>query len=330
MMPFFVTRQIFTGAGKVGAENNADPCEYQISQRADFLETEVGLETMHSRPIINTRDEPHADPEKYRRLHVIVGDANMSEVTNYLKVGTMAIVLSMVEDDFIDRDLSIDGPVAAYRQVSRDLACRETVRLKDGRTITAIDLQREFLALAHRYYREHEAEAWVRDVLARWEHTLDRLAEDPSALGRELDWVIKRQLIENYTARHRLDWSDSRVQMLDLQYHDIRPGKGLYYKLEESDAVERVVSDDEISKAIYDPPKDTRAYFRGMCLQRYAEEIVSASWDSVIFDLKEGPLKKIFMLEPLRGTEAHVRQLLTESPTAGDLLRNISRPSAGV
>ncbi len=331
MMPFFVTRQIFTGAGKVGAENNADPIEYQISQRADFLETEVGLETMHSRPIINTRDEPHADPEKYRRLHVIVGDANMSEVTNYLKVGTMAVVLSMVEDDFIDRDLSIDGPVAAYRQVSRDLACREAIRLKDGRTITAVDLQREFLAMATRYYRERQQpEPWVHEVLARWESVLDRLAEDPMQLGRELDWVIKHQLLDNYIAKHQLDWNDSRVQMIDLQYHDVRPGRGLYYKLEEADAVERLVTDDEISKAIYDPPKDTRAYFRGMCLQRYAEEIVSASWDSVIFDLKEGPLKKIFMLEPLRGTEAHVRSLLTESPTAADLLRNISRPSAGV
>ena len=304
-----------------------EPCEYQISQRADFLETEVGLETMHSRPIVNTRDEPHADREKYRRLHVIVGDANMSEVSNYLKVGTMAIVLSMVEDDFIERDLSVDGPVAAFRKVSRDLTCRETFRLKDGRTITAVDHQREFLALAHRYYRDREHEPWVREVLTRWENTLDRLAEDPMQLGRELDWVIKRQLIENYMAKHDLEWNDSRVPMIDLQYHDIRPGKGLYYKLEESDAVDRLATDDEIAKAIYDPPKDTRAYFRGMCLQRYADEIVSASWDSVIFDLKEGPLKKIFMLEPLRGTEAHVRQLLTESPTAADLLRNISRAS---
>src|SRR2546422_195044 len=253
---------------------------------------------------------------------------------NYLmdrKVPFARIVHSIVEDDFIDRDFSIDGPVAAYRQVSRDLACRETIRLKDGSTLTAVDLQREFLALAHRYYRERQApEPWVGEVLARWERTLDRLAEDPMSLGRELDWVIKHQLIENYMAKHDLEWNDSRVQMIDLQYHDIRPGKGLYGKLEESDAVERIVTDDEISKAMYDPPKDTRAYFRGMCLQRYAEEIVSASWDSVIFDLKEGPLKKIFMLEPLRGTEAHVRGLLTESPTASDLLRNISRPSAGV
>jgi proteasome accessory factor A len=251
----------------------------------------------------------------------------MAEVSTYLKVGTMAIVLSMVEDDFIERDFSVDGPVGAFRVVSRDLTCRETIRLKDGRSITAVDLQREFLAMAHTYYRDREAEPWVRDVLTRWETTLDRLAEDPMQLGRELDWVIKRQLIENYMAKHDLAWNDSRVQMIDLQYHDIRPGRGLYYKLEESEAVDRMVTDDEISKAIYDPPKDTRAYFRGMCLQRYADEIVSASWDSVIFDLKEGPLKKIFMLEPLRGTEAHVRQLLTESPTAADLLRNISRAS---
>jgi proteasome accessory factor A len=327
LMPFFVSRQIFTGAGKVGAENNTDHCDFQISQRADFLETEVGLETMHSRPIINTRDEPHADPEKYRRLHVIVGDANMSEVANYLKAGTMAIVLSMIEDDFIEQDLSLEGPVLAYRKVSRDLACRETMRLKDGRAFSAVDLQREFLDMAHRYYEHREHESWVDDVMARWGSVLDRLARDPTSLDRELDWAIKRRLLETYMAKHDLPWSDSRVAMIDLQYHDVRPGKGLYYKLEEADAVERLVTDDEVSKAIYDPPKDTRAYFRGMCLQKYSDEVVSASWDSVIFDLREGPLKKIFMLEPLRGTEAHVRQLFAESPTASDLLRNLGKPS---
>jgi proteasome accessory factor PafA2 len=330
LMPFFVTRQVFTGAGKVGAENNTEHCDYQISQRADFLETEVGLETMHSRPIINTRDEPHADPEKYRRLHVIVGDANMSEFSNYLKVGTMAVVLSMIEDDFIEQDLGIDGPVAAYRRVSRDLTCRETVRLRDGRSITAVELQWEFLTLARRYYERTAPEPWVGELLARWESVLTRLGRDPMSLDRELDWVIKHQLLQNYTAKHGLPWSDSRVAMIDLQYHDIRPGRGLFYKLEESDAVDRLVTDDEVTKAVYDPPKDTRAYFRGMCLQKYSDEVVSASWDSVIFDLKEGPLKKIFMLEPLRGTEAHVRQLLAESPTAGDLLRNLGKPAGDV
>jgi proteasome accessory factor A len=285
---------------------------------------------MHSRPIINTRDEPHADPERYRRLHVIVGDANMSEVANYLKVGTTAIVLAMIEDDLLDRDLSLDNPVQALRQISRDLTCRLPVRLRDGRTATAVAVQREFLELAHRYYRDRDLDTVTKDVLVRWEHVLDRLEQDPMTLDREVDWVIKRDLIESYRAKHDLAWTDSRVAMIDLQYHDIRPDRGLYGRLEESEAVDRIVTDDEIAKAVHDPPKDTRAYFRGMCLQRYSDEIVSASWDSVIFDLKEGPLKKIFMLEPLRGTEAHVRQLLTESPTAADLLKNIARPSAGV
>ncbi len=327
LMPFLVTRQIFTGSGKVGTENNAEACQYQISQRADFLETEVGLETMHSRPIINTRDEPHADPEKYRRLHVIVGDANMSEFATYLKVGTTAILLSMVEDDAIDRDFSLENPVLAFRSVSRDLTCRQPVRLKDGRTASPIEVQREFLGLAHRYYRDREFDPVTKDVLVKWEYVLDRLEADPMTLTRELDWVIKRDLLDGYMTKYGLDWSDPRVAMIDLQYHDIRPGKGLYGKLEEAESVERIVTDDEIVKAMYDPPKDTRAYFRGMCLQRYSEEIVSASWDSIIFDLKEGPLKKIFMLEPLRGTEPFVRQLLEDSPTAQDLLRNISKPS---
>src|SRR5438128_5892258 len=172
----------------------------------------------------------------------------MSEVSNYLKVGTMAIVLSMVEDDFIERDLSVDGPVGACGVVSRDLSGREPIRLKDGRTITAVDLQREFLAMAHKYYRDREAEPWVREVLARWETTLDHLAEDPMQLGRELDWVIKRQLIENYMAKHDLAWNDSRVEMIDLQYHDIRPRRGLYYKLEESDPADRAATGAETAK----------------------------------------------------------------------------------
>jgi Pup amidohydrolase len=238
----------------------------------------------------------------------------------------MAVVLSMVEDDFIDIDLSLEQPVLAYRHVSRDLTGREPIRLKDGRTMTAVEIQGEFLRLARRYYEGVSADPWVPDLLARWESVLTRFARDPMSLDRELDWVIKRHLLENYMARHDLSWADSRVAMIDLQYHDIRPSKGLFYKLEEADAVERLTTEDEVSKAIYDPPKDTRAYFRGMCLQKYADEVVSASWDSVIFDLKEGPLKKIFMLEPLRGTEAHVRQLLADSPTAGDLLRNLGKP----
>jgi len=325
LIPFFVTRQIFAGAGKVLQTPRG--FHYCLSQRAQHICQEISGATTSSRSIINTRDEPHADAERYRRLHVIVGDSNMSEIATYLKIGTTALVLDMIEDGFFDRDYSLQSPVQAIRDISHDPTLREAIKLKDGRSITALQLQLEYLEYATRYVNSISADPTTKDVLVRWTDTLTKLESDPMQLGRELDWVIKRQLIENYMAKHDLEWNDSRVQMIDLQFHDIRPGKGLFYKLEEADAVDRIATDDEIAKAMYDPPKDTRAYFRGMCLQRYADEIVSASWDSVIFDLKEGPLKKIFMLEPLRGTEAHVRQLLTESPTAADLLRNISRAS---
>ena len=328
LIPFFVTRQIFAGAGKVLQTPRG--FHYCLSQRAQHICQEISGATTSSRSIINTRDEPHADAERYRRLHVIVGDSNMSEVATYLKIGTTALVLDMIEDGFFDRDYSLQSPVQAIRDISHDPTLKEAIKLKDGRAITALQMQMDYLEHAIRYADAVGADAVTKDVITRWTDVLVKLGEDPMQLSRELDWVIKRQLIENYMNRHRLTWRDPKVSLLDLQYHDIRPGKGLYYKLEESDAVDRMCTDDEISKAIYDPPKDTRAYFRGMCLQRYADEIVSASWDSVIFDLKEGPLKKIFMLEPLRGTEAHVRQLLTESPTAADLLRNIARPSYGM
>ena len=230
----------------------------------------------------------------------------------------------------MDKDLSLENPVLSYRKVSRDLSCRETVKLKDGRELTPVEIQWEFLGQARRHFDRKAAEPWVADILTRWESMLTRLGRDPLSCDREIDWVIKYRLIDRYRAKHGISWSDSRVAMIDLQYHDIRPGKGLFYKLEESDAVDRLVTEDEVIKAIYDPPKDTRAYFRGMCLQKYSDEVVSASWDSVIFDLKEGPLKKIFMLEPLRGTEAHVRQLFADSPTAADLLRNLGKPSGDV
>jgi proteasome accessory factor A len=330
LAPFFVTRLIYAGAGKVGAENQTSVTEFQISQRADFFECLVDLNTMVKRPIVNSRDEPHADYGKYRRLHVIVGDANMAELSTYLKVGTLGIVLDLLEAGIDVPQIELDDPVLGIKQVSRDLTMKGTLKLADGRATTAVEIQRTYLKAAMDFYACHELDQVTKDILVRWEDVLDKLERDPRSLAEELDWAAKRHMIESYMDRKGCGWNDPRVRLMDLQYHDIRPGKGLYLKLEESEAVDRIATADEISKAIYDPPKDTRAYFRGMCLQRYADEIVSASWDSVIFDLKEGPLKKIFMLEPLRGTEAHVRQLLTESPTAADLLRNIARPSYGM
>src|SRR3989449_2860169 len=207
LTPFFVTRQIFSGAGKVGVEGQHGERQvgFQLTQRADFFEAEVGLETTLKRPIINTRDEPHADPEKYRRLHCIIGDANMSEVATFLKVGTTAVVLKMIEEEFLP-DLSIDNPVASLHEVSWDLACKRTVRLQEGRTISAIDLQWEYLDHAKKYVKEHDATASNADVLQRWESVLNGLEEDPFSMHRELDWAAKYHVMEGYRQRDGLEW----------------------------------------------------------------------------------------------------------------------------
>jgi len=322
--PFLVTRLIFAGAGKVGAENGAEPCDYQLSQRADFFESFIGLDTMAKRPIINTRDEPHADEEKYRRLHVIVGDSNMSEVATYLKVGTTAIVLAMVEDGFIKRDLTLEDPVRAIKEISHDVTCRHRVRLKRGKEFSAIEIQREYLDLALEYYQGRERSPQVADLLEKWQYVLDKLAEDPMTLHRELDWVIKHALITSYINRKGCSFDDQRVFMLDLQYHDLRRDKGLYFTLERQGYVERIVTDEEILMAMKTPPPDTRAYFRGMCLQKYSDEVYGASWSSVVFDTGEAAVKRVSMADPLRGTQKLVSEVLERSDTAAELLENIA------
>lgn len=324
LTPFFVSRQVFTGAGKVGAENGVQGVDYQISQRADFFEVEVGLETTFKRPIINTRDEPHADPEHYRRLHVIVGDANMSEVATFLKVGTTALVLRMIEDDFITEDLVLREPVRAIRRVSHDLSCKQPLELADGRSITAVELQWEYLKLGKKYLQDNEVEVHTEDVVERWERTLEGLERDPMSLARELDWVAKLGLLEAYRNRDGLEWSHAKLKAIDLQYHDVRQEKGLYYKLLSGGKVTTVVGEDEVAWAVDHPPEDTRAYFRGECLRRFSSQIVSASWDSLVFDTGDDPLRKVPTLEPTRGTKARVAALLDASPDVKSLLDNLS------
>ncbi len=322
--PFLVTRQVFSGAGKVGAENATEPCDYQLSQRADFFESFIGLDTMAKRPIINTRDEPHADEEKYRRLHVIVGDSNMSEFSTYLKVGTTAIVLAMVEDGFIKRDLALEDPVRAIKEISHDVACKRRVKLKRGKEFSAIEIQREYLDLALEYYQGQERSPQVADLLEKWQYVLEKLAEDPMSLHRELDWVIKRELINSYISRKGCSFDDQRVFMMDLQYHDLRRDKGIYFTLERQGFVERIVTDEEILMAIKTPPADTRAYFRGMCLQKYPDEVYGVSWSSVIFDTGDLAVKRIAMTEPSKGTQKLVAEVLERSETAAELLENIA------
>ena len=322
LMPFFVTRQVFTGAGKVGSENRSQPCVYQLSQRADFFETEVALDTMVKRPIINTRDEPHADREKYRRLHVIVGDSNMSEYTIWLRNGVTALVLSMIEDGAIDRNLSLRDPVRSIKEVSRDPTCRKEVELERGGSRSAVQVQAEYLEMAQRYLRANPAPE-LADLVAQWELVLTALERDPMELATRIDWVIKRAMVERFMERKGLDWESPQVQMLDLQYHDLRRDRGLYYLLERQAQVERVVTDEEITRAIQEPPEDTRAYFRGRCLQRYGPEVFGVNWDSISFGIGDEPIKRVLMTEPLKGSKAHVEQLLLDSPTTADLVRNL-------
>ena len=329
LLPWFVTRQVFTGAGKLGAENGASPVAFQISQRADFFEEEVGLETTLKRPIVNTRDEPHADPQKYRRLHVIAGDANLCEVATYLKVGTTAIVLALIEDDFVDKDLSVVGPVAAMRVVSHDPTCRAPIELSDGGTCTAVDLQWEFLRLARKYADETGLEACGgetvgNDVLDRWEAVLSALERDPSTLDGQLDWVTKLGLLRAYVGRDALGWDDPKLSLLDLQYHDIRPDRSLYERLVRAGKVERLVEEADVTTAMTEPPSTTRAFFRGRCLARWPDAIVAANWDSLILDVGSDPLRRIPMLEPLRGSRAHVEGLFEECTTPAELVARLA------
>jgi proteasome accessory factor A len=327
LTPFFVSRQIFCGAGKLGAEapwDDRDRHRYQLTQRADFFEAEVGLETTLKRPIINTRDEPHADPDKYRRLHVIVGDANLCEVATFLKVGTTSLVLKMIEDEYLP-DLTLANPVASLHDVSRDLSCRAVVRLADGRRPTAIQVQWEYLERAKKYVEQEDTTADNQEVVERWEAILTSLEDDPMQLHRELDWVAKYRLLEGYRERDGLDWSDPKLRLIDLQYHDVRREKGLYHRLAATGKVERLVTEDEIEVAVMEPPHDTRAYFRGRCISKYPDAIAAASWDSMIFDAGREALQRVPMREPLRGTRAHVEDLLERSPdpaTLVDLLRS--------
>nr|WP_017539134.1 depupylase/deamidase Dop [Nocardiopsis halophila] len=324
LIPFFVSRQVVCGAGRVGIGADGRESGFQISQRADFFEVEVGLETTLKRPIINTRDEPHADPDKYRRLHVIIGDANMSEVSTFLKLGTTSLVLSMIEDGFIGIDLSLETPVADLRAISHDPALTHQVRLRDGRRMTALQIQREYLELAEKYVQDRygsEPDADTAEVLRMWGRTLDRLSEDPVLCAEELDWVAKLKLLEGYRSRDRLDWGHHRLQLVDLQYSDVRPDKGLYNRLAQRGRIERMVGESEVERAITEPPEDTRAYFRGRCLAKYADSVAAASWDSVIFDLPGyDSLQRVPTLEPSRGTREHVGALLDGAATAADLV----------
>jgi proteasome accessory factor A len=321
--PHFVTRQVFAGAGKVGCESpGSTPGDvaFQLSQRADFFEEEVGLETTLKRPIVNTRDEPHCDPAKYRRLHVIVGDANMSETATFLKVGTTAIVLAMIEDGVVGDELVLAHPVTAIRQVSNDPTLRATVALANGKRVTALDAQWHLLERARSWADRHGLDSVTVDdgkrILEEWENVLAGLERDPNEVADVVDWVAKKRLVDGYARRHSLAPADARLKAIDLQYSDLRRDRSLAARC----GLRTITAEADAQTAVHTPPDSTRAYFRGTCLARFAGDIVAANWDSIVFDIGREPLKRVPMMEPLRGTKALVGDLLASCTTAAELI----------
>ena len=287
LIPFLVTRQIFAGAGKLGIESEEEgmvsPGSYQISQRADFFQVEASVDTMHKRPIFNTRDEPHADPQKYRRLHGIAGDANMSEYSTALKIGSTALVIDLIESRLIPDNFAVIEPIRAIKEISRDQTYRWQLNLKNGKTTTAIDLQRQYLELAQQHLDPNNGETdWI---LAEWGAILNQLEQEPMELVDRIDWVAKKWLLTTFVEEEGIEWDDPWLQSLALQYHDIDPERGLYYALETQGSMRRVVTDDQINHAIHNPPKDTRAYFRGKSIDKFTNQIESVQWDHVTFSL---------------------------------------------
>jgi proteasome accessory factor A len=319
----FVTRQVFCGSGKVGHETPTgvvDQSGFQISQRADFFEELVGLETTMKRPIVNTRDEPHCDAQKYRRLHVIVGDANMSQFATYLKLGTTALVLSMVEDGMFPQHLLIAHPVHAIKQISRDISMTEQVLMADGSRMTALAIQGELCAAA-RAYVEKSAYCGIshdeaQQILLDWEQTLHLLVAQPISLVKKIDWIAKLQLVNGTRKRHSLPDSDSRLKAIDLMYHSLNQEVCLATKL----SLHELFDHKSIAQAAQQPPDTTRAFFRGRVVDKWFKHIVNANWDSIVFDVANRPLQKVYMNEPLKGTRVLTETIINSSTTVEELL----------
>jgi Pup amidohydrolase len=322
LLPLFVSRPVYVGAGRIGSELD-ETVDFQLTQRADFFEVEVGLETTLKRPLMNTRDEPHADPDRYRRLHVINGDANLCEVATYLKVGVVMLVLGLIEDEALPEPPALADPVAAFHAVSHDLTQSRPLGLADGTTATPIEIQWHYLEAARKHLERGGLAPEGSEVIDRWEAVLTTAEDDPRRLAGQVDWATKLQLLEAYREREGLDWTHDRLKAIDLQYHDVRRDKGLYQRLVARGRVETLVTEDEVQAAITSPPEDTRAWFRGECLRLFPDQVVAAGWDSLILDTGRDALQRLPMMEPGRGTKAHVGALLDEVQDAAELLERL-------
>jgi proteasome accessory factor A len=311
LIPFLVTRQLICGAGKVLATPRG--AVYCVSQRAEHIWEGVSSATTRSRPIINTRDEPHADAEKYRRLHVIVGDSNMSETTMMLKVGATDLVLRMIEAGTTLRDMTLENPIRAIREVSHDMTGQKKVRLANGREMSALEIQEEYFTKARDFAEKRGLRTGAVDkILDLWERTLTAVSTgDLDLIGREIDWVIKYQLIERYRAKNNLAMSAPRVAQLDLAYHDISRNRGLYYLLEKRGMVERTATDLEIFQAKSVPPQTTRARLRGEFIKRAQEQRRDFTVDWVHLKLNDQAQRTVLCKDPFRSVDERVEKLIS-------------------
>ena len=310
LIPFLVSRQIFAGAGKVLRTTRG--AKFAISQRAEHIWDGVSSATTRSRPIINTRDEPHADAERFRRLHVIVGDSNMSEYATFLKVGTTAFMLRMLEEpNVVLRDMTLENPIRAIREISHDITCRRRIRLANGREVSAVHIQGEYLERALRFAEHHDLNAEEKLVLKMWEHCITALADDPLKLDRELDWVMKYQLIQGYRSRHNLELSAATIALLDLQYHDVIVKRGLYYRLQKRGLVERIIASSHISQAVDTPPKTTRANLRGEFVRRAQQQKRDYTVDWVHLKINDQAQRTVLCKDPFKAQDDRVDKLIS-------------------
>jgi proteasome accessory factor A len=310
IIPFLVSRQIWAGAGKI-FENPRGGAGFCISQRAAHIWEGVSSATTRSRPIINSRDEPHADAERYRRLHVIVGDSNMSEYAGFLKVGACGFLLRMLEEpNVVFRDMTLENPTRAIREISNDLTCRRTVRLASGREMSALDIQREFLDRALRFAERRDTTPEEDQILAMWEHVLDGIEKDPLSLHRECDWVAKHRMVESYRDRHGLALSDPRVLLLDLQYHDVNRRRSLYYLMQDRGMMERITTDAAIASAVDEAPSTTRAKLRGDFIRRAKERRRDFTVDWVHLKLNDQAQRTVLCKDPFRYEDERVQKLI--------------------
>ena len=306
LAPHLLSRQVFCGAGRVGIGQFGEKAGFQISQRADYIEVLTGLETTLRRGIINTRDEPHASDERWRRLHVIIGDATMSELSTYLKIGTTCLVLDAIEAGVNFSDLLPADPVAAVHVISHDPTLTATVPLPDGRALTGIALQREILGRVAEVIGDGDGRPeWTTEVLAEWREILDALEADPMSCADRLDWPAKLRLLEGFRSRDGLGWDHARLALIDVQYHDIDPDRGLYNRLVAKGAMRRLTTDARVEAAVTTPPERTRAWARGRFLARLGDSVRTAGWDHVVVVDSRGEPRHVDLTDPYTGTRAH-------------------------